>query len=279
MGLFVATPLYAQTTNTQNQNTLQKTLDALKVQLSKLYSQLPAAGVLGVTASTAKIDPTTFPITAPGGCGQTLTPIGTLNQTIRCDGRSWVADSNIINTGNRVGIGFDPGNNTANTSRLTILDNDNTNFVGAFTGITLSRFSGGVAAVRGIITPGPGSSPIAGGAGVLGQADMLFGTAVQANQEHGGYGFYQKGSYAMNNFESMLSVGYVNGPITQTQGGVKIRTNGGIQIDTIVDQPYPGCTDSNRGTFWFVKSGSGVKDTVLVCAKDATDAYAWRTLY
>jgi hypothetical protein len=41
----------------------------------------------------------------------------------------------------------------------------------------------------------------------------------------------------------------------------------------------PTCNSGNRGTFWQVFSGAGVKDTVEVCAKDAGDAYAWRTIY
>lgn len=40
----------------------------------------------------------------------------------------------------------------------------------------------------------------------------------------------------------------------------------------------PG-SSTTRGTFWVVQGAAGVKDTVEVCAKDAADAYAWRTLY
>lgn len=41
----------------------------------------------------------------------------------------------------------------------------------------------------------------------------------------------------------------------------------------------PTCTVTLRGTFYYEASGAGVKDTVAVCAKDATDTYAWRTIY
>lgn len=41
----------------------------------------------------------------------------------------------------------------------------------------------------------------------------------------------------------------------------------------------PTCDASARFTFWTVAGGAGVKDTVEVCAKDAGDAYAWRTIY
>jgi hypothetical protein len=39
------------------------------------------------------------------------------------------------------------------------------------------------------------------------------------------------------------------------------------------------CDAANRGRLVFVQGGSGVKDTLVLCAKDATNAYAWRTIY
>lgn len=41
----------------------------------------------------------------------------------------------------------------------------------------------------------------------------------------------------------------------------------------------PTCDSSTRFAIWVDEGGAGVKDTVDVCAKDAGDAYAWRTLY
>jgi hypothetical protein len=41
----------------------------------------------------------------------------------------------------------------------------------------------------------------------------------------------------------------------------------------------PTCSSALRGRIWTVFSASGTKDGVTVCAKDATDAYAWRTIY
>lgn len=41
----------------------------------------------------------------------------------------------------------------------------------------------------------------------------------------------------------------------------------------------PSCSVSQRGRFWQTLGATGVKDTVTVCAKDATDAYAWRSIY
>ncbi|MEJ1928658.1 hypothetical protein WDZ92_00095 [Nostoc sp. NIES-2111] len=41
----------------------------------------------------------------------------------------------------------------------------------------------------------------------------------------------------------------------------------------------PVCNASERGRQWFVPGGTGVKDSLSVCAKDASDAYNWRLLY
>jgi len=39
------------------------------------------------------------------------------------------------------------------------------------------------------------------------------------------------------------------------------------------------CNSSTRGRIWTTFGASGTKDQVAVCAKDATDTYAWRALY
>ncbi len=41
----------------------------------------------------------------------------------------------------------------------------------------------------------------------------------------------------------------------------------------------PTCNATNRGRIWHDFNGVSVKDTVEVCAKDATDVYAWRVIY
>lgn len=57
----------------------------------------------------------------------------------------------------------------------------------------------------------------------------------------------------------------------------KLEINGGMRLNTATAKPT--CDSAVRGTFWFTQSGAGVKDAVEVCAKDAGDAYAWRTIY
>ncbi len=62
-----------------------------------------------------------------------------------------------------------------------------------------------------------------------------------------------------------------------TSSSAALEVNGGVKLNTATAQPT--CTSSTRGTFWVVQNSTGVKDTVEVCAKDAGDAYAWRTIY
>lgn len=59
--------------------------------------------------------------------------------------------------------------------------------------------------------------------------------------------------------------------------GTRLEVNGGVRINTVTAKPT--CDSSKRGTFWVEQGGAGVKDNVEVCAKDAVDAYAWRTIY
>lgn len=50
-----------------------------------------------------------------------------------------------------------------------------------------------------------------------------------------------------------------------------------VNVATAATQP--ACSVTQRGRFWQTLGATGVKDAVTVCAKDATDAYAWRTIY
>ena len=41
----------------------------------------------------------------------------------------------------------------------------------------------------------------------------------------------------------------------------------------------PTCDSTSRGTTWYVAGGAGVADTFEICRKDASDVYAWVTLF
>ncbi len=64
------------------------------------------------------------------------------------------------------------------------------------------------------------------------------------------------------------------GTSTPTQ---KLEVNGGVRVNPSTTRPV--CDSTSGGTFWYVAGGPGVKDSVQVCAKDAANAYAWRTIY
>jgi hypothetical protein len=51
------------------------------------------------------------------------------------------------------------------------------------------------------------------------------------------------------------------------------------QISGIFGQTQPSCTVQTGGRLWFTVGGTGVKDSLEVCAKDAAAVYAWRGLY
>lgn len=57
----------------------------------------------------------------------------------------------------------------------------------------------------------------------------------------------------------------------------KLEINGGLRLNT--EDLKPVCSSSQRGTLWFTKGGSGVKDTLEICVKDEFDNYTWATIY
>ena len=97
------------------------------------------------------------------------------------------------------------------------------------------------------------------------------------------YGFYApQMSNATNNwafYAAGATQSYFGGNvgIGATAPGQKLEVNGGVRINTATTRPT--CDSSARGTFWVVNGGTGVADSVSVCAKDSGDAYAWRTIY
>jgi hypothetical protein len=47
----------------------------------------------------------------------------------------------------------------------------------------------------------------------------------------------------------------------------------------VLGEAQPACGVAVRGRQWFVAGAPGVKDSLSVCAKDASNAFAWRILY
>jgi collagen type VII alpha len=77
--------------------------------------------------------------------------------------------------------------------------------------------------------------------------------------------------------ESLRVTGEGNLGVGVAAPAQKLEINGGARLNTVT--PQPACSATIRGTFWFTQSAAGVKDSAQVCAKDAADVYAWRTMY
>ncbi|MBI4698976.1 MAG: hypothetical protein HY758_08770 [Nitrospirae bacterium] len=99
------------------------------------------------------------------------------------------------------------------------------------------------------------------------------GNVMFISNENGRMGFFNTSSERM----SITSSGNVGIGTTAISSGQKLEVNGGVSINTTTAQPT--CSSTTRGTFWVKQGASGVKDSVQVCAKDAANAYSWRTLY
>jgi hypothetical protein len=55
-----------------------------------------------------------------------------------------------------------------------------------------------------------------------------------------------------------------------------VPQDGGLQFLTATK---PTCNAAHRGTVFYVAGGAGVADTSEICRKDASDLYAWTTLF
>ena len=58
---------------------------------------------------------------------------------------------------------------------------------------------------------------------------------------------------------------------------IQVPSDGGLDI--IDSGAQPTCNATHRGVIWMDEGGAGVADSLTICAKDAGDAYAWRTIY
>lgn len=61
--------------------------------------------------------------------------------------------------------------------------------------------------------------------------------------------------------------------------GTVFRMAGSVGPQGVLAEARPTCSASVRGRLWFVAGATGVKDSLSVCAQDATNALAWRSLY
>ena len=145
-------------------------------------------------------------------------------------------------------------------------------YIGAFGTLGLNEIGSGNAWIGSNVTPNGGSFKYktTGAAAILqfNAGKMLFRTFVSGSA---GATATPKTSLSIDNASPDSSVAI------NSTGAVVAAF--GVQVATVAATPEPTCAVGVRGTFWVVQGGAGVKDQVSVCAKDATDAYAWRTIF
>ncbi|NVN98675.1 MAG: hypothetical protein HXX17_05055 [Geobacteraceae bacterium] len=125
-------------------------------------------------------------------------------------------------------------------------------------------------------------------------------TATTAGQQLGNFNFrgHDGTNFSANGVGAITSSGeeaftptsqstriaFVSTPVGAIAGVERVRVPGagGLRIMTATQPPCDAsgaATSSAVGTIWFTAGASGVKDSLQVCAKDAANAYAWRTIY
>jgi hypothetical protein len=118
------------------------------------------------------------------------------------------------------------------------------------------------------------------GATTLNQWCIGSGSTVECNQDATALAAAHNhdGIYVKVTGDAMTGALTVNGNVdaTGTVTGNTIKVVGGLVASK------PACNATNRGMLWFtqgITGGGATTDTLEVCAKNAGDVYAWRTLW
>jgi hypothetical protein len=178
-------------------------------------------------------------------------------------------------------------NSGASVDSITSLDGETQNMggdvnqaYGVFTGVLSYSATANIDTAYGVYSDVNAISN-----GVIGSGRALYGKvrASGGGSITSAYGLYLENITAgVTDNYAIYSLGgksYFAGSIGlgTTTPEQKLEVNGGVRLNTATAKP--ACGVASRGTFWFVQGGAGVKDTAEVCAKDAGDSYAWRTIY
>jgi hypothetical protein len=73
------------------------------------------------------------------------------------------------------------------------------------------------------------------------------------------------------------NVGIGSGDTSPSQ---QLEVNGGMRLNPNgVSKPACNTASNDQGTLWFVTGGSGSKDTLYLCAQNATGTLGWQQIY
>ena len=72
---------------------------------------------------------------------------------------------------------------------------------------------------------------------------------------------------------------FMLGLTTDTTSGSKFQVAGNIQLSAGTTTAQPTCDATHAGVLNYSGHTASVKDTVAICAADASNVYAWRTIY
>ena len=210
-----------------------------------------AAGVTGATGAQGVTGPTgpqgaTGPTGAQGPTG--ALPAGSLNQTLRSNGSTWVASSVLTNDGSAtVGIGGDLNLPVTTASTSGVVTFGGTSFIHEYgTGNTFLGASAGNFSMGGTGNTATGSSALAS-------------TSSGGGNTAGGYGSLDANTTGSNNTAVGYSAGSRSGTVTGYDGSSQV---------TFV----PTVTGSSN-TFLGEGTGAAAADPVNNCTAVGVDAY------
>lgn len=86
-------------------------------------------------------------------------------------------------------------------------------------------------------------------------------------------------SYQWNSINGIINFSGGNVGIGTLTPGQQLEVNGGVRIyPNGVSEPACNSSSNDRGTLWFVTGGGG-KDSLYLCAQNASGTLAWQQLY